>query len=212
MDTRHITWENFEDSFIKPGDPAVHPVPGNPKVTFFVDDQARRIGLHIFHKEPLSVDPSIHEQIDLHVFMDSHYHVLEVSVSDRDLYEAFYAVMIKVADQVQLHKIAGIDAINNAIADFQRLIQKRGLMSDDKIVGLWGELWFYRSLDKLYGIKVLDSWKGPERAVHDFRFGEYEFEIKTTRKEERRHIISRLSQMEESPDRQLYLVSIQVIP
>lgn len=212
MSDRHITWDNFEESFIKPGDPAVHPVHGNPKVTFFVDRNAGRMGLHIYHNEPLSVDPSIHEQISLHVLKDGNYHVLEASVSERDLYEAFYAVMIKIADQVQLHGIAGADAINNAITDFQRLIQKRGLMSDDKVIGLWGELWFYRNLVKRYGNKVLNSWKGPEKAIHDFRFSDYEFEVKTTRKEERRHIISRLSQMEESPGRYLYLVSIQVIP
>ena len=103
--------------------------------------------------------------------------------------------------------MSGIKAAERAIGQFRVLLKRSHVMSEDSMVGLWGEMWALIRLLNKYGTGTIDSWKGPDKGVHDFRIGNNELEIKTTRNEERTHIISRLSQLEPSPDMDLYLVS-----
>ena len=59
-------------------------------------------------------------------------------------------------------------------------------------------------------LKLYIIGKAREKIVHDFRLNKIELEVKTTRNEERKHIISRLSQLDSSPGYSLYLCSLQV--
>ena len=209
---RHITWENFRQSFIEPGVPAAHPISGNPDVRFFVSDDAENIGIRIKHDGPGNAPDLMLEQIDSCIRYLGQEKYLEVSTDKALLFEQFYAVMVNIADLVQLDHLAGIDAAGRAIAQFRSLLEQKSTMSEDRIVGLWGELWVLKRLLGKHGLGVLNTWKGPEKGIHDFRLGEDELEVKTTRNEDRKHIISRLSQLEPSPDMSLFIVSLQVVP
>ena len=78
--------------------------------------------------------------------------------------------------------------------------------------GLLGELWFLKKIINEIGTEFIEAWRGPELDQQDFRFGNYEFEVKTTSSSERSHYISSISQLEPSPDFDLYLISIQISP
>jgi hypothetical protein len=119
-------------------------------------------------------------------------------------------MMVFISDSVQLKNIVPLIAIHEAVEMHRQLISNIDLLGDEKVIGIWGELWVLNRLLKKYGSKAVYYWKGPEKIVHDFRLSKIELEVKTTRNEERKHIISRLSQLDKSPGYSLYLCSIQV--
>ena len=209
---RHITWDNFRNGFLEPGVPAIHPIPGNPDVRFFVTDNAEYVGIQIEYDGSVKAPDLMLEQIESCIRFSGQTRYLEVSTSKALLFEQYYAVMVIIADLVQLDHMNGIDAAERAIAQFRSLLEQKSTLSEDRIVGLWGELWVLKRLLDKHGLVVLDAWKGPEKGVHDFRLGDDELEVKTTRNEGRQHIISRLSQLEPSPDKNLFIVSLQVVP
>lgn len=209
---RHITWDNFRQNYIAPGVPAVHSINGSPAVRFFVSGDAGSIGIQIAADGPCEPPELMLEQIGTRVRYSGQVPYIEVITDQSQLFEQFYAVMVNIADLVQLEGLPYTTAINRSVDQFRSLLEARAILTDDRVVGLWGELWVLKRLIDKHGITVFDSWDGPRDGVHDFRLGNDELEVKTTRNEERVHIISRLSQLVPSPDMSLYLVSLQLVP
>lgn len=209
--SRHITWENFRDAFLDPKVPAIHPIPGSPAVSLFVDDGARRLGIRIAQKDipealhlPLVEIATSLERCGEDIF-------LEISTTNDELFEPFFAVMINMADLIQIEGYSPSIAVNSTLGLFRDLLKPKQLLSNEKLIGLWGELWLLRRILKQLGPGYLESWRGPRKEVHDFRFNKTEIEVKTTRNEERLHVISRVSQLEPSPNRVLYILSLQIV-
>ena len=102
-------------------------------------------------------------------------------------------------------------AVGESVADMKDLLANRTRLSDEVETGLWGELLLLEHLVGRVGEEpAIDAWLGPENSEHDFSFTSFEAEVKTTRAETRHHRIGTDTQLERSPDRPLYLVSIQV--
>ncbi len=102
-------------------------------------------------------------------------------------------------------------AVMASIADMKDLLANRARLSPEEVVGLWGELLVLEHVIKRSGeAAAIDTWLGPSAAEHDFSFDEFEVEVKTTRSESRRHLISSESQLEVSPNRPLFLLSLQL--
>ena len=101
-------------------------------------------------------------------------------------------------------------AVLESIAEMEALLASRSRLSEEEEVGLWGELLLLEQLISRGGERLsLEAWLGPANSEHDFSLGEFEVEVKTTRSETRRHRIGSDTQLQSSPGRPLYLVSIQ---
>ncbi len=101
-------------------------------------------------------------------------------------------------------------AVDESIADMKDLLANRSRLSEEEETGLWGELLLLEHLIERTGEEfAIETWLGPASSEHDFSFGDFEIEVKTTRSETRRHQIGTDTQLECSPERPLYLVSIQ---
>lgn len=102
-------------------------------------------------------------------------------------------------------------SIKSSVKAIRVLLQELDVLSNDRALGLMGELLFLKSVIAIHGPKAaLESWMGPPKGEHDFSLPHAEFEVKTTRSERRVHRISSANQMKPSLDRELYLVSIQL--
>ena len=78
-------------------------------------------------------------------------------------------------------------------------------------LGLFGELLLLRTLlDTFDEFTVLDWWLGPLAEERDYAFPAFDAEVKTTLGESRTHVIHGAGQLEPSPGRSLWLVSIQI--
>jgi hypothetical protein len=102
-------------------------------------------------------------------------------------------------------------AVMTSIADMKDLLANRGRLSPEEVVGLWGELLVLEHvINRFDGETAIETWLGPAAGEHDFSFDAFEVEVKTTRGEARRHLIGSESQLEISPERPLFFLSLQV--
>lgn len=105
---------------------------------------------------------------------------------------------------------SALASLEASISRWEALLDQVPVLSEERQAGLFGELWFLGQLIGQHGDIAVQSWTGPTRQAHDFRIGNFEFEVKTTNSSKRVHTINGLGQLEPSPDCTLYLISIQV--
>jgi hypothetical protein len=75
----------------------------------------------------------------------------------------------------------GVKAIDEALAEFRRLLHKQATKAPDEmvVVGLIGELLTLIEILEL-NIKGIAAWHGPDSDRHDFRAGTVTIEVKTS--------------------------------
>ena len=136
-------------------------------------------------------------------------YVGELSVwAEQQMFEAYLLVADIAADFIELGDIQL--ALESATKGFSELLQTNRVLSLEKQIGLLGELLVLRDLIQLGKTDALNSWLGPEGGEHDFKFVEFDLEVKTTISEKRSHRIGSLSQLTPSGDRTLLLASVQL--
>ncbi len=101
-------------------------------------------------------------------------------------------------------------SFHNSLDSFSYLLEKNGVLSQEKQLGLFGELIFLDRLSAVRGTEAaLASWQGPVAGEHDFTLDDCDIEVKTTGSESRIHKIGSIQQLSPKLDRKLYFLSIQ---
>lgn len=137
------------------------------------------------------------------------WHRLDVSYAD-NLAE-IYPVLCAIADRVQLKRETFASAVRAALTGLQEILAGRAGLTPEKQIGLFGELTVLLSL-ALYtsAVTAVKAWRGPNREEHDFGLANSDLEVKTTVSEKRSHWINSLTQLSPSPERLLFLLSLQL--
>ncbi len=209
--TRHLTWENFH-RMIETGVPAIHRVAGAPLVDIFVAERGLRIGLRTPLPGDTAAPPSPLTAVSVLVAWYDGVRYLEVTTSQDQLYPEFYSFATTLADRIQLRAEAPVEAFTSALASWSELLQPVTVLSIERQLGLFGELWVLDRVVESRGAPGLASWTGPLGETHDFRFGKQELEVKATINPTRSHMIDGEHQLVASPDCSLSLLSIQLEP
>jgi hypothetical protein len=156
-------------------------------------------------------DVTAFQNIDYAFVQDSQtgnvWHELTVIAGD-DKYPA-YQVLAAITELLE----GGLkfhEAVPVGLRAFKEIIARRPSLSEEKQVGLYGELLLLEHGLGIDADQTLDAWLGPHEAPHDFVFRTFDAEVKTTRGQSRHHTIGSLTQLEPSPDRPLFMLSIQV--
>jgi len=108
---------------------------------------------------------------------------------------------------------AAVDRVLRRIALWRRFLQRRGgLMTDEEVRGLFGELHVLSLVMSIDGVDAaLEAWQGPARELHDFRFADGLVEVKSWRVESGARVhISQPSQIGVDPHRPLHLAAVQI--
>jgi hypothetical protein len=142
--------------------------------------------------------------------VDDH-RVTEISCSRELLFEEFYALLTSLAERLDAGAPLDV-ALDEAASRWRDLLQPVDVLSAEKEVGLWGEMWLLNRLISGRGSAMADAWTGPFREPHDFRLGLVEVEVKTTTSVRRTHMIDGLAQLVASPDHSLFVLSLQLEP
>jgi len=207
--TTPATWENFRDTFLRPGLPANYAILGSPSASILVDRGAAALHLRI----PLGKQHSLSSieplaAIRVRTILDGA-PALEISTGNSLLFQQFYGFALDVLDRVQKHAVDPIAAVADSVSDWRALLETARRLGPEAELGLFGELHVLQGLLAFRPYDALASWTGPHREQHDFRVGEVELEVKATRRLRRIHMISNLAQLVPSPGRRLVLVSLQ---
>ena len=204
-----ISWSNFRD-YIDRGHATVCPVDGAKGLSLFVAPSGTSIGLRIPIDKEVEIHSGLRKLISGQIAMVLGKRVIELSTDRAELFHSFYLLAYAIAELVETHNLDPIAAIDEAFECLGLLLVERSLLSEQVRIGLFGELCFLSALLTAQGISGFAAWLGPRNERHDFRFGENEFEVKTTIGNRRRHIIHGLAQLEPSPGKKLFIVSLHL--
>ncbi|AFA71241.1 hypothetical protein GPOL_c01680 [Gordonia polyisoprenivorans VH2] len=126
------------------------------------------------------------------------------------MYTEAYGLMLSVAQAIQGGATFAA-ATSAAMTNMKALLAAKPHISEEKQIGLIGELLLLRNLMATYDEHaVIEWWLGPLAEERDYAFPAFDAEVKSTLGETRTHIINGAGQLEPSPGRPLWLVSIQM--
>lgn len=206
-----LTWETLS-MHIASRNPCLLPMGGtrNLRIAFLPDGELLALRLPL--SAEIDVPPSLFAEIDMMVGFEDVQPFLQVSVSRKERFSAFYQLAVLIARKYENSDVTSLGAVQEAIDNWQALVQKKPLLSEEQQLGLFGELAVLDALISRDGLKAVECWtaytqNGSER--HDFRIGNAEIEVKSTRSRKRLHVIHGLTQMVESPGRRLYVLSLK---
>ena len=131
-------------------------------------------------------------------------------VDARDMHYEAYVLLESIVDQLK-SGASFRHAVSEAVASLKDLLSGRTRLTEEKILGLIGELLvLLHALARLGEEAAMSAWLGPLAEEHDFAFTHFDAEVKSTKSESRIHVIGSETQLEPEPGRPLYLVSIQL--
>jgi hypothetical protein len=201
-------WQELLSTYIETGTPVDVVIQNDPRISVFVDGGGARLGALIEYKDestPLNNPLAV---ISVSVKIGS-VRYMEISTRYRELYRDFYLLLGELIDSIVKGGTSPSVALKSALSRWQTLLRSNVLLSDERQLGLFGELWVLERLLSSIGAAALDAWVGPLRQEHDFRLSNNEFEVKTTSSARRTHIINGLGQLSPSQNCSLYIVSLQ---
>ncbi len=207
---RHVGWDHIA-KLLATGAPSTTLVHGSPECEIRIGENAQSIALCIPTTEDSKPSPLQERELLLRKKQNRGKWHIELSTRNPNLFNEFYTFACLVVDRVQIdgsEPLRAIDETRNAWTD---LLRPRGRLSSETEVGLIGELWFLLYTADQHGAEMaVRAWKGAQSEEHDFGLPSVDVEVKTTVSETRRHMISSLTQMVPSPERELLLLSVQI--
>ena len=202
-------WQELLSNHIKTGIPVDVVVRQGPRISFFVDAGGVRIGARIALLGDAPATSSHLAVILIHVIKIGNSRYLEVSTNVRDLYRDFYLLLGELLNEIVTQGAEPATALKSALSRWQSFLRGVALLSEERQLGLFGELWTLDRIFRAAGPAGLDAWVGPLRQDHDFRLAANEFEVKSTSETRRTHVINGIGQLTPSINCSLYLVSLQ---
>jgi len=208
-DARHYSLANV-DAFWDAGSPIVLPIAGTPECTLDIHPAHGTITLTTPFTPP-EPDVAMWRNINFRPVASGEGDLAELTVMVEDNLHGAYGLLASIADQVQLEGEPLAAAVATAIAKHRSMFAGKAALSQDKEVGLFGELLMLEYLiDKIGAGPAVESWQGPLNEEHDFVFSDVHLEIKTTSGEQRRHMMHGFMQLVPLRGVPLSLVSIQL--
>jgi len=189
--------------------PVIVRLPGAPDLNIRIDKPADRLTLRAEIPPGVSIPVTGLANIKVNSVVDDGAKFIEISTVGENLLHDGYAMLMTVADRIQLDGLAPLKALEETLALWESILASRLRLGTEAEIGLFGELLFLEGLLKA-GVAGADAWRGGLREEHDFGFGEGDIEVKTTSGEHRQHRINGLGQLQETEGSSLWLLSIQI--
>ncbi len=205
-----LSWAEFQEFFLEPGQPKAIRLTGKVPATLFVSEAGRSVGLRLPASKDARALRSPMRQLNIELTGKGRASVLELWTAARPLYKEFFLFAMDVADAVQRSDGDITDAVDATLRSWRELLQRSATLSVEMEVGLVGELLTLTRLVASQGDSAVASWTGPLKQRHDFRLKTAELEVKTTLAGKREHFINGWEQLEPSRGMALYLLSIQL--
>jgi hypothetical protein len=210
-DSRYLT-DTALDELMASGPRTAFRISGVPEVQLvFLSGAEGGVALWVAWDGAAMPDLSEYEHLSASVVRAGERAWAELLIDDPDVFRRALPVVWRIADRIQLEQVSFADAVVATLADFRELLEGAPVLSSDREVGLFGELTVVDCLvSTLAGAQAVAAWRGPNGDEHDFDLGGGDLEVKSTLSEKRIHWIGSLSQLEPTPGRPLWLLSVQL--
>lgn len=191
------------------GVPVVIPIAGTPPLSLRIDKPRSHLTLRapMSASAQLPVNPLAYVSVETLVEGGSLY--LEVSTTDARLVVDGYAMLMAIADRIQIDGAEPTAALTETLEIWAAILSRRTRLSLEAEVGLFGELLFLRALVET-GTAKAAAWRAGFGEEHDFGLPRIDVEVKTTSSERRHHWIPGLTQLVPTGKTPLWVVSVQI--
>jgi hypothetical protein len=207
---RHLSTVGFEGELAAHA-PLERPIPGSPSASIFITPSTPEIGLRIACSVGAQASPIDLEHMKTRTVRKRGEDYLELVVSRVDLFLDAYPMLCAVADRIQLDALSFDEAVGRTLRRMGQLLRRELVLTTEQEIGLVGELLVFLGLaNDLGATEAARAWHRDSIEEHDFSVRDIDIEVKTTSGERRTHWIQSLTQLVESPDRPLWLVSHQL--
>lgn len=197
------------EKYFRSGTVTTHQVNDSPEVLITIDGPGQKISV-LTPRNGMGLDTATLRRVTTGVEVRSGLEWARLTLDARGMYAEAYGLVISVV-QAMRGGATFAAASAAAMTNMKVLLAAKPRISDEKQIGLLGELLLFRSLlDRFDEYAVIDWWLGPLAEERDYGFPAFDAEVKTTLGESRTHVIHGAGQLEPSPGRSLWLVSIQI--
>lgn len=197
----HEHWDNAV--------PVLLPVAGTPPLRLRIDPPRGRLTLRAAVAPSVEVPTNTLAHLAVETRFDQGVRYVEISTTDPRLILDGYAMLMAIADRIQVDGLAPLAALEQTLATWHSILATRVRMSPEAEIGLFGELLVVRALVEAAAAGAT-AWRGGLSEEHDFGFAEADVEVKTTSGEKRYHWIHGLTQLVPTGDTPLWLLSVQL--
>lgn len=197
------------DRYFNSGTVTTHHVNDSPEVIITIDGPGQKISV-LTPRSGMVLDASTLRRVTTGVDVRNGEDWARLTLDARGMYAEAYGLAISVV-QAMRGGASFAAASSAAMTNMKALLAAKPRISEEKQVGLVGELLLFRALLESFDeYTVIDWWLGALAEEHDYAFPAFDAEVKTTLGESRSHVIHGAGQLEPSPGRSLWLVSVQV--
>jgi hypothetical protein len=209
---RHLSWEFLRER-IERGTPSREQIEGAPACDVLVESGGRRLALRIHVAAAAEERLPFFAAVECLRVGTAQKSYVQLSCTDSQHYQEFYAFMVSVADRVQLQQLPVDEAITDAADTVRELLAGGTALPLERQLGLWGELWTLNEVASRTTWKIaIEGWiaNGDSNEEHDFALAGVDLEVKTTNLELRHHHVSSASQFQPKHNRELFVMSLQL--
>jgi hypothetical protein len=197
------------EKYFRSGTMTTHHVNDSPEVIITIDGPGQKISV-LTPRNGMVLDTATLRRVTTGIDNRNGDEWARLTLDARGMYTEAYGLVISVV-QAMRGGATFAAASSAAMTNMKVLLAAKPRISEEKQIGLFGELLLLRTLlDTFDEFTVLDWWLGPLAEERDYAFPAFDAEVKTTLGESRTHVIHGAGQLEPSPGRSLWLVSIQI--
>lgn len=206
-----LSWGRLEP-YLTLAEPALLKMGGTRGVQIGFEPANHKLFLRAPLEEGATVPASPYAELTLERGRAAQSAVMEVSASSAHLYREFHRLAGLFTEELERPEQTAVGAFLAVAERWRGLTAMRELLGPEEQLGLFGELAVLQGLIRECGTDAVASWTArvaetPER--HDFRVGQMDIEVKSTRTAVRNHIIHGLRQLEPCAGHRLILISLK---
>jgi Putative PD-(D/E)XK family member, (DUF4420) len=123
------------------------------------------------------------------------------------LTRTFAAMVAAFAARIAQHRPASLEFVSGLLTEWEDLLSRRGLLSAERELGLWAELWLLARTKRID--ELLEAWRGPDSEWVDFLLDGKGFEVKASHRE-RVHVVSQEQVEPTLGNAEVFLLSLHV--
>lgn len=197
------------EKYFRSGTVTTHLVNESPEVLFVIDGPGQRISV-LTPRNGMVLDTATLRRVSTATEVRGGTEYARLTLDARGMYAEAYGLLLSIL-QAMRGGATFAAASSAAMTNMKALLAAKPRIPEERQLGLIGELLLFRSLlDRYDEYTVFDWWLGPLAEERDYAFPAFDAEVKTTLRETRTHVIHGAGQLEASPGRSLWLVSVQV--
>lgn len=197
------------ERYFRSGAVTTHLVSDSPEAIVRIDGAGQKISL-LTPDTGMVQDTAVMKRVSTGLERRNGSDWARITIDARNMYTEAYGLMLSVV-QAMRGGATFAAATSAAMTNMKALLAAKPQIPEPKQIGLVGELLLFRSLlGEFDEQSVIEWWLGPLAEERDYAFPAFDAEVKATVSEVRSHVINGADQLEPSPGRQLWLMSIQI--